>query len=421
MALERIRKSSFEIELEGRISHLYSMVDTLAMSIRAALPTAQIPDFRSWYPGYVSQGIPQFHQPLNGGQILDGRGPRFCSKYNLARSDEERQALLDSLPKYGGLKIEWEKRFKEYRTHLAPNGWSNGYYQPLAVEFQSFYKTLCDEERFVEIKGTLENLVDLLPVSLNFDDSVLMPHGTFYRKIDGAELAFLEAPEIMGYVVVFFDHTNTNCGYELRYCIKAIVRWSVHELCWVVAPADAIDGPSFNAVFQRWHDQMGFPPYEEITNEQLIVVAEHARQRAANEWLWMSSEEGDRVSINHKRLEKRTVTLDGVLQLEIIPPAIYYNDWVFRCYFLDTEEDIASCSSFTLFTMERGEDITDAIRPFCYINDKGQFCTSIKHHARQRARIARLLNHFVGAPTESFVITDTLRDSSDSDVVDDDE
>lgn len=419
MSLERIRKSSFEIELEGRINHLYGLLDTLGMSIRAALPSAQLPDFRSGYFVSFSQGIPQFHQPLNGGQILDGRGPRFCSKYNLARSDEERQALLDSLPKYGGLKIEWKKRFEEYRTHLSPNGLSSHYYRPLAVEFQSFYKTLCDEGRFVEVRGSLENLVDLLPVSLNSDDSVQMPHGTFYRKIDDVKLAFLEAPEIMGYVVVSFDHVNASNGYQLSYRTTAIVRWSVHELCWVTAPAEAIDGPSYNAVFQRWHDQMGFPPYEEITDEELIVVAEHARQRAVNEWLWMTGEEGQRIPINGKRLEKRTITLDGILQLEIIPPASYFNDWMFRCYFLDTEEDISSGSSFALFTMERGGDITDAIRPFCYVDDRGQFCTSMSHHVRQRARITRLLNRFIHAPTESLVIADTPRNPSESDVDDD--
>jgi hypothetical protein len=158
------------------------------------------------------------------------------------------------------------------------------------------------------------------------------------------------------------------------------------------------------------------------------VLGENARQRAVNEWLLMpvneEGEESELVVLNPEKIEQRTITLDGVLRLEIRPPRpssySYSSDWSFNCYFLDTPEDIAARAHFVLFWEKGHGSILEKLTPFFYVNDdRGSDCGRIqnvfRHHDRQRKRVKVLLEHLIQAPTETLTIVDKPRESYDRD------
>lgn len=91
---EHYRASAYELNLEVRINNLNQAVQMLGSALKAALPTAPVPEISG-----IIYGSPHlsYYSQMGDEAFLAGRGPRFVSLYNLADSVNERKALLDKL------------------------------------------------------------------------------------------------------------------------------------------------------------------------------------------------------------------------------------------------------------------------------------------------------------------------------------
>lgn len=428
MALQKVRKTAIEMQLEAQITQLFMLLDHLAIGIKAALPHSPVPDLRgmmnggnSYQPLYATSQPGMQSIDLTGDAIIDGHGPRFVSMYNLARTDEERQALLDSLPQYrSGADHYWEQLLQEYRTHEYPCGTDGGgsTNRPLAKEFDLWLSKRRCEGPIINHEGTLYTITSQFDYPVTVGDRVEIPNDILFVKTTGkekvqapGEFVLLSCPETMSYVVLRVDLVNySGQGIRLRVEVDSNIQWSAHELCWVHLNRERKDGPAFNSAIDRWLEEMGYPQLEPVSDEDMGDVALRAWERLKNDWI---------ADINRDKIESRTITLDGCLRLKIEPPTTNYysNEWRIVAYLLDTEEDTSAHTNFQLCWVKGYGADPSRLRPFFYLEeddrsfDAGKMKNVFRHHKRQRARVKALLERFINTPNESLAINDEIRSS----------
>lgn len=428
MSIENYRKSAVEMGQDACMNQMYMALSLLVNSLRTTLPHAPIPDVNSLFYGRTPVISAAGQVTLSGPALIEGRGPRFCAKYNLARSDSERQELLDSLHKFNRPStIQWSERLEEYRTTAYPHAQYYGlgnYRPPAAQEIGAWLQTRVAEGRFFQLTSStgLEDLVPLLvgpePNSDNIEISseiLLVETGVVDGQVDptASKYVLLPSPEAQSYAVYLL---RTVMRHE-EACMQAEsvgnILWSTHELAWAVMGSNARDGQPYDAAMQRWLDEMGYPPFVEVADWEMMKVAYEALDHLKEHWLPDLLE-------NRDLIEERSFTVEGCLQLIVAPSHSErsYDNWRFECMFLDTPEDIECKSNFSLCWENGYGPIVDKLLPFFYhreerdSNSGKAIQKTLQHHPRQYARIRDLLIQFMVASTEELVVETKLRDSN---------
>lgn len=412
MNLEKIRLTANELSRDRAITELHMGLQHLIGQLKTAFPTLQI------HSNFFSHG--NYSTELTGSDIMFGRGPRFCSKYNLARSDEERQALLDTLPNFNGNKVDYHDLLGNYRTDLISSRFSHAHSSlEMCSEFIDWLEDNRAKGNVIKFTGTFEELIGILPYSLNSDDTVGIPSEVLFYEFarsntDEISTLIVLPCELSQSFAVFEMKkqrlTNTKLEY-MKLVLISNVYWSVHELCWAPLSADSVHTEGLNAALYKLTKTLSLPRYDKVAKVEMLSIAERMLERVKSfirEESFLSGRD---------KIESRMITLVNCLMLEITPPASYYSSWGFKCYLLDDPRDIEAASFFKpVGEVGFNSDWSD-IKPFFRLRDSRSGDHSVENHSglhpRQFRRVFDLLDRFIEAPNDSLVIVDRLRESID--------
>lgn len=382
MALEKHRKSSFELQMEAKVGNLTSALLMLTTTLSQALPT--IPNLD--YITNNSFGSCPDYFALNGEALLLGRGPRFISRYNLAESDEERQKLLDSLPKLEAPQLPSYLRlvdyFREYRLNLTKYTDHNN--RPsMAREWKDYYATLEDSCEVFE--GTLEEYAETLSVgSTPNDDAKCVKF-----KIGGKEQKFLLLPMagIQGYHVVEFVHMHGNGPTEMQPHSYATIRWAPYENCWAMLNGLRCSDQDFATALERLALTLGFPAYVPVSPEEMKLSFDNLAEKINAAWLPM---------VETDFAGEMRITVQDLATLSIkVPRKDHYSEYEFELIPHDSGDDLDEYTKFKVahdwrpsYSGEGVKSLIPEIRDLTYIR--------IPH--RQWARLTGMLNAIVAHP-----------------------
>lgn len=402
MNLEKIRLTANELSRDRAIMDLLMGLQNLIGQLKTAFPTLQINS------SFFSHG--NYSTSLSGSDIMFGRGPRFCSKYNLARSDEERQALLDTLPNFSGSKVDYHDLLGNYRTDLVSSRFSHAHSSlEMCSEFIEWLEVNRAKGNIIKFTGTFEELIGILPYSLKSDDTVGIPSEVLLY-----EFARSNTDEISTLIVLPCELSQSFAVFEMKkQSMKLVlisnVYWSVHELCWAPLSADSVHTEGLMTALDKLTKTLSLPRYDKVTKVEMLSIAERMLERVKSfirEESFLSRRD---------KIESRTITLENSLMLEITPPASHYSSWEFKCYLLDDPRDIEAASFFKpVGEVGFNSDWSD-IKPFFRLRDSRSGDHSIENHSglhpRQFRRVFDLLDRFIEAPNDSLMIVDRLRES----------
>jgi hypothetical protein len=368
MALEKHRKSANELNLEAQVSALYGMLETLAINVKMALPSASIPDFRSLNSSsYMFLGTLPPAYELDGNALLTGRGPRFIHKYNTALTDAARQVLLDTLPQLctpqrtsGWYLSEY---FSEYRMYDTYRRACRPEYQsmPQSMEWQRFLKTLCSDENLpmFTVEGGFDKVIEELP-SLGgvFGASLEMfTIPAIVAMKDGEKierLLFVPLSDIRTYLVFSFRTFNdNNRGMVTSLDEYRTVRWADHEHCWAVLRQAVCTTEQYYEALEKIALWIGMPAFKPADTSVLFQVFQDLPAKIAEVWL---PQIPVKLPVPHPDGEyeksfkgKALITVPNVGQLCIQVPdrASHYGDYQF--YFTPLDEQLAEGQVPTFF------------------------------------------------------------------------
>ena len=403
MSVERYRHSAHELALFDQLCSIEQRLSMFSYELQRTLPTLNVSHLRECSRPCT------FLKPTDI-ELAEGRGPRFVSKYNLARSDRERQALLDSLKVERPHSIAWELStlLNEYRLwRRAPYGKTAILSFVMAQEWIDWHDGLKEKDAFKEV-DSLSSAEAHFKYKWSHGDRVMMDNEVLHFKIRdnskveanvdwvGKEITLLPSPKAMAYVVLI--HVG-NAGVQ----DGGIIRWSEHELRWLTLPSTYLSTEHREEAIFPWLDSIGLPAYEPPKLESLLSTFEGAAEKLRTEWL---------LDLNHKQVEKRTIELQGVLRLEITPPYDGYyggrHDYV--AYVLDDPLDIEERVSFP-FALNNYGDLYPA-KSVVRLDDRdNRIINHLTAPSRQWGRLMDLVDRLVNAPIEDLVITDHLREN----------
>lgn len=358
MALEKHRKSANELDLEAKVNYLYGIVEHLSMNIRMALPSANIPDLRNMTPGdYMHLGIPTI-QPLDGAALLQGRGPRFVSKYNLATDDTERQRLLDSLPKLhgpqrdynwdGGKYFDEYRLYRDYESQYVYDCYNNGNEQ--AQEWRRFTDNWSKHERTLVVDD-LEGLLKILPSTAVMGLRFEMYTGPFLVDIGKDEkketVILVPVPEELTYLAFQLRRYS---GQHPRTSLEGFftLRYSTHELCWAHLQTMACSTEQYYKALEDIALWAGMPAYVAASQRALFQAFEALPTKINETWIPMIPEKVEVPATDpangtyEKEFHgKMVITAPGIGRLTMHVPESggYYDNFYF--YFTPLDEELA--------------------------------------------------------------------------------
>jgi hypothetical protein len=270
------RLTALELINEDRFRQLHNQLLNFYFSIRAVLPV--IPEFNFTIPHESA------YDDVKDKWMLAGHGPRFVGKYHLARTDDERQALLDSLPKvpHDSNTTFWHKLevlTAEYRWELKPE--FDGRFE--SVEFSKWLSNLLSRTDLPVLKST--NCCDaflqhFLGREIPADDKVVVKDEIiefFYIQQSAVSLeqtpvvvVSIGVPEMSGYAFVVINQ-ETHSGGAFADSKRAHPRfelsllWNEHELCWNKTDVIGVHCDFLEQVSRRFLEYVGMPYYEEVS------------------------------------------------------------------------------------------------------------------------------------------------------------
>lgn len=372
MSVEKHRMTALEITMLAHLQLLDERMRFMAMTLQQSLPTvnlhmftgdssAQFGNGMGMHGNYLGYGDPKTklndlmpgHMPLNAPAIIEGRGPRFVAKYNLARTDEERLQLLATIPKFetGAHSIQRKYLFEEWRRPYGGAMAKEG----LAPEVMDYLRS----EETVELTdidnyAALMSYMNLAQYPLNELDQVTLPDTIrrFKTKIgswQGKEETYVVLVPLMqsasnGYAVFRFSMTNGNGGQYWISALECTFRWSEHELCWTILSAqECISRKELTYAENRLTTATGSPWFEEVEGWHDYLDTFFKKVFVPNL----------RKSGNVERGTRITFEVPGVLKFVAAVDSNYYSNWEIRGYYDDPEldrPDGVKPSHFSLWT-----------------------------------------------------------------------
>ena len=321
------RASAHELALEMKVNQLYQAVGTMALAVRAALPQSNIPD-----PAMLFQGqgpTLSYYEQVSDQAMLAGRGPRFVALYNLAESDAERQALLDTIPSgENGLRsvglnnnienLTADYPFEEYRNGRSAN---NGVAAP---EFMAWLSKARETGQFVPIEGDdLRTLAEPASVStplgihlFSYTPAPTARRDSYGRAMDplvhpAKEIVVVRVSDLAGYVIIDIDEVNYNSNVKRwvpRYS-KWVV-WCDVERKWCLTDGSFFPEKYLTNVAERFLKLVGMPKLDVPSTEEQIQAATDLC-----EYIKVKFDEWDGDLKQYGPVSARKVTLPGVMTL----------------------------------------------------------------------------------------------------------
>jgi hypothetical protein len=406
------RSSAAEMTLQHQIYELRQNLEQLIHSVRAVIPSVTVN--LNWAPSNFPDEIP--HRSM-----LDGRGPRFIAKYHLAESDQERQALLDSLPKVpNGNTTFWSDLARltaEYRS--VPH-------REYSVNIDAFEytnwlsKKLFNLEHLPEFQGST-NILDLVNDFIEYNvlsnGDVVIPHDFINLRFippptivperwnspsttvpsEPVYLTIIGVPEMMGFAVI--EHVPvarsssiSQWRYTPRFCQCLI--WNRHELCWNVTDHKGVHVDFNELVTRRLLKEIGMPYLNLVDIEEMADVygalADHIKSNAS---MWY-----DDIICYTPKFQERTVRLDGVLKLTFREDTWNYTNTSAMITFLDDEADLLNFPAMLRFDKIGNKE------PYYALNKHNHRASGPKVSVYQDRRIIDLIKQFLAAPLDDLVI-----------------
>lgn len=350
MTVEKHRMTALEMTMLAHIDQLDHKLTMFAQAVSMSMPTAPLSHFTSQNGGYQygqqpGQNAPASitslmpgHMPLSGLAVIAGRGPRFVAKYNLARTDAERQELLDSLPKLtSAYQLHNQSLFREHRRPMGGANWADRE----AQEVRDYIDSVKDEPIF-EIRNHQELMKQMGLTDYNWplDENDRVNVGTTigrhktkigqWHNSDVPTYVFtvpLKAKNSAGWAVYRISQTNSNNAVIWTSQIDGAIRWSEHELCWVYLES----GESLTAkeVYES-----------DLALAQLLRIPEWVSPIDA-EWRELLERFFQTVFfpilIKYSNDKPRAITLavPGVLKFVAATSGSYWGSWEIRGYYDD--------------------------------------------------------------------------------------
>ncbi|QVD49384.1 hypothetical protein LUCX_314 [Xanthomonas phage vB_XciM_LucasX] len=285
-ATKRYRPSAAELKLDARVQQLGQTLHQFSMRVRSVLPGVGELDMGQYY----SQ-LPVYGNYLSDEDMLNGYGPRFVAKYHLARSDAERQALLDTLPATGNYGSSFWTDLPLLTGH-----WEFGHFDRMLGDIVS--PIWANWLEGVKVDSSIREALDLpwnqIPqLEVQADDTVQVPAGVELIRYKTSEregtdgwrnkvtipakeklLALVGIPELSAYVVIEHLHMNFS-SHRSRDIprIEGCIWWNQHELCWNST------GPNFDRkyheyVVRQYLAATGMPELNYVSDEEMRTMGE---------------------------------------------------------------------------------------------------------------------------------------------------
>jgi hypothetical protein len=420
------RASALELSFEEQLHSLREHLLMFGMVVKSNLPAINLPDL-SCPARLIFTGM-----KLPNDLMLEGRGPRFIAKYHLARSDEERQALLDSLPdlSQGTNSTIWGKLdllTQDYRLV----SFYNTYDARLpSQEWMKWSNKLSDEELFQVRECDLQVLAEEKNHPVDDDDNVSIPMSFDYFdwthppteqrdrlgrleiiNHNSKKLVMLGVPEIMGYVVIEHVPMNHSGLSKIQPRWFSTLRWNKHELCWNEMPGDYIPKDIVEKVSKRYLADVGMPTWEEVTWEENVDLYTRLKERVLAEKEWL-------VDIFNRTgpIKSRTVTLANVLRLTFTSREGYYgndNDMLVMSPLDDpADEHVKLPVVFNFANLWKDSEVP---KPLFFIGAFNQKTEYLRIPPNHRRRINDLVQQFLEVPRDQLIVETVPREPREED------